>query len=171
MPSVYTRLSSSTLSAIKTELSANPVINRLTDTQKNAIMNNSAQKIASFRNALEKDDYSFDTTGVADILTISVDYAKFISIVAVSAGTTYNGTLYNTDTIVILQQIGFSPAIATPVLAAGVLTIAHNGQISPTAIVNPNNWDIAFDQVLDPNNMTIALGSGWGAYLVEIYMR
>jgi len=171
MSSVYTRLGSPTLSSIKTELSANPVFNKLSDTQKNAIINNSIQKITSFRNSLEKDDYSFDTSGDSLIIPVSVDYSKFISIIAISAGTTYNGTLYAADTIVIHQQTGFSPAIATPILAAGVLTIAHGGQILPSAIVNPNNWDIAFDQATDPDNMTIDVGSGFGVYYVEIFIR
>ena len=62
----YTRLSTISRDVFEASLEVNAIFNALTDAQKNAIMDNAVQKVATLRNSLNREDYQADTI-TADI--------------------------------------------------------------------------------------------------------
>ena len=68
--------------AVKFILNSNAIFSRLSDAQKNAVMDTAVQRVCSYRNSLNKEDYQIDTTLTEDFGGGGTDANLLVSIVA-----------------------------------------------------------------------------------------
>lgn len=165
--STYTRKSSYTRTSILASLSVDPIFNALTTAQKNQLIDEAVQKIASLRNSLGKEDFKFDTTALLDAIGSTFGFEKYMYVVAISAGTTWNGTLYAVDTVLVVSHHGMTTTPATPTISAGVMHVVTSGEFTTAVSCIPNQNNILFTTT-DPDDIEFDVGSGWGVYSVII---
>lgn len=133
---IYPRKGSITRIGIKTLLEADSVVNQLSDTQLNTLIDVAVHKVATLRNSLSLNDYSFDTMGNADIDVDILGYDKYVRYAIIDAGITYNGTLYASATILIEQAAsGFAGAITTGRIG-DVVTFTRTGEFDATLLTD-----------------------------------
>lgn len=168
MADSYTRKSSFTRTQILAGLGIDPIFSALTTAQKNQLIDEAVQKVASLRNSLGKEDYKFDTTNLADILSLTYGFSKYLFIVAISNGTTYNGTLYEADTVIVERNYQVTLTDDPPLYSGGKIHVTSSSQFTAAVQLIQNQWTRLYSTT-DPNDIEITLPSGWGVYSVLIY--
>lgn len=168
MASSYIRKSSFTRTNILASLGIDPIFAALTSAQKNQLIDEAVQRVASLRNSLGKEDYKFDSSDIADIIAISF-YTKHIYLVVVEKDHTYDGTTYNVDTVLVKSTYGLTVPLVTPVITLGVLNVLTTSEFTTAVQVVTNQWNILY-ATSNPDNIYFNIGtSGWGVYSILIY--
>lgn len=136
----YPRKGTITRANLKLLLESDAVFNQLSDSQQSVLIDTSIQKIAAYRNSLSKIDYEFDTVGNADIDVETMGYTKYVRYAIINAGTTYEGTTYADNTILVEQgPTGYSAAL-TSERDADLITFRSEGEYTNAIL-----WD-CFDK-------------------------
>lgn len=165
----YTRKSSFTRTNLLAMLGVDPVFSALSSTQQNNLIDAAVQKVGSLHNLLGHEDFKFDTTNQVDLLSLTYGFSKYLHIIAISAGTTYNGTLYEADTVIVNRTYGVSTLSPDPPeISAGVLHVITSSEFTTAVQVIPNQFNILYSTV-NPDDMEFDVGSGWGVYSILIY--
>jgi len=166
----YPRKGTITRANFKLLLESDAVVNQLSDSQQSVLIDTSIQKIAALRNSLSKNDYEFDTVGNADIDVETMGYTKYVRYAIINAGTTYEGTLYTPDTILVEQgPTGFSAALNTSRLA-DVITITSTGEFTNAIL-----WDAFSASVIvsreDDNTIEVDVTDAADVVIIEIFKK
>lgn len=166
----YPRKGSISRGNIKLLLESDAVFNQLSDAQQSVLIDASVQRIAAFRNKLSKTDFDFDTVGNADIDIETMGYTKYVRYAIINASTTYEGTTYDVDTIVVEQgPTGYSAALDA-VRDADVITFRSEGEFTNAIL-----WDAYSANVIverpDDNTITVDVTDASDVTIIEIFKR
>lgn len=172
MSATFTRKGSYTRSVIRTILGANSIFAGLSESIRNGLIDAAVQKVAALRNSLNKEDYEFDTVASSDVLVSSAnEYTKYFRFVIINAGTTYNSTLYASNTILEEQDYGFSTKPTVTFNEDSTVDVDSTSEFeAPTVMLS--NWDITYSyEGGSPDNIVFDISASTGIVVVEIYER
>lgn len=164
----YPRKGSITRIAFKTLLEADSVVNQLSDTQQNSLIDIAVHQVATLRNSLSLNDYNFDTMGNAQIDITALGYSKYVRYAIIEAGITYNGTLYDVATILVEQTAsGFTGSITTGRLG-DVVTFTCTGQFTNDVLTDTHYAPVIVTNNPD-NSRDIDVTNSDGVVIVEFF--
>jgi hypothetical protein len=165
----YPLKGSVTLSNFKTLLEADTVFNSLSSTQQNALINSSTQRIAALRNSLSKIDYDFDTIGNADIDVETMGYTKYVRYAIIKAGTTYEGTEYLVDTVLLEQgPTSFTGAVTVDDSTPDQFSFISSGEFVLGTITDAHDAAVIVTRDND-NSITVNIVDLVDVCILEIY--
>jgi hypothetical protein len=166
----YPRKGTISMGNFKLLLESDSVFNQLSDAQQTSLVDTSVQRIAALRNSLSLSDYNFDTVGNADIDIDTLGFTKFVRYAIIDAGTTYEGTLYASNTILVEQgPTGFSGAI-TDSRNVDVVTFSRTGEFTNAIL-----WDVYGANVIvtrtNDDTIEVDVSEAESVVIIEIFKR
>jgi hypothetical protein len=167
----YPRKGSITRSNIKLLLESDAVFNQLSDAQQSVLIDASVQRIAAFRNKLSKTDFDFDTVGNADIDVETMGYTKYARYAIINASTTYEGTTYDVDIILVEQgPTGFANTINSSRLGDVVIFNSTGDEFTNAILWDAFSANVIITRV-DDQYITVDVTDASDVTIIEIFKR